>query len=225
MSGSFSMSELNNNSDSFDAPIDVTLDFYEEWLTIRQSASSTSQVRLPEMDVLTDELRVRLAESIAAVPEIDPLLCTVAVPENILGQVVFATDTAAEVMVYGRNQETPERSLATLNLTDNGWMITSISCSNGEVAPEVEFTFEQTGNLLKSSLVAPLDSSRWHLVYTRDEQSGYATPLYFDAASMCISSDGTQTVCVPDTLNEPQSATIKGEMTEAGIKVALLELL
>jgi hypothetical protein len=223
-SGNLSMSDPNNHSDSFDSPIDVTLDFYGEWLTVRQSATSTSLVRLPGMDVLTDGLRARLAESVAAVPEVDPLLCTVAVPENILGRVVYETDTAAEVMVYGKDQATPERSLATLDLTDNGWIITGISCSRGEVAPEVEFTFEQTGNLLKASLVTPLDSNKWHLVYTRDGQPGYAAPLYFDAASTCVSSDGTQTVCIPDTLIEPQSATVKGDMTEAGIKVTLLEL-
>ena len=205
-------------------PIDPTLDFYEEWLEMRQESSSPSATTIPASVAVADELRQRLTDTLATNPELDPILCLTTVPDKIKAQVVFTTDTEAEVLVRPAGDPVPERAIVKLTAAGSTWAISGITCSAGEVAPDLEFTFEQTGSLLRDSLQPPLDPTRWHVIYSRDGQPGHAAPLFFDADSMCVGADDTATTCVPTTFTEAQAVTIKGQLMEAGVDVQRVEL-
>ena len=93
-----------------------------------------------------------------------------------------------------------------------------------EEAPQREFSFERTGNLLKSD-VAPLDPDLWYIVFEENGEKGHVAPLYFDDTSMCKAADGSEVVCNPDQFTNAADAVVKGEMSEAGVQVKLVELL
>jgi len=221
MSGNATDADPVIDTSSFESPRNVVIDFYDVWL---ETVSTADQPTVLEFVGLNADLRTELNQLLAEGPAVDPLFCAAGIPDNFGTKVVFTTDTNAEIAVTARGLDTFSQALVLLTATPERWEITSITCSNGETAPDVEFTFDQTGNLLKNSLQAPLDSNRWHLVYTRDGQAGYAAPLFFAADSMCIAADGTSAVCNPDNLSEPQGAIVKGQMTEAGVEVTTLEV-
>jgi hypothetical protein len=125
-------------------------------------------------------------------------------------------------MVVPRGNKVPEQALVTLRLVDNSWLIDQIFCSRGELAPEQEYSFQSEGNILKESLQPPLDSTQWHLVYSKDGSPGYTIPLFFDESSICVG--GEEVVCDQAQLTEATSVFIQGEMLEAGVLVERMEV-
>lgn len=208
------------DTSSFQPPRDVVIDFYDAWLDV----ASSSPAGLPEFAFITNDLRSRIETDLAAAPAIDPILCSAQAFSSFGTKVIYTTDTNAEIVVSSRGLEVSAQAIVLLDVTPTSWVISDITCSTGEVGPEVEFTFEQTGNLLKDSLQAPRDTNRWHLVYTRNEVAGNVIPLYFDEGSLCKSNDAEIVVCSTDIFSEPQQVTVKGQMTEAGVKVQIVEL-
>jgi hypothetical protein len=114
--------------------------------------------------------------------------------------------------------------LVTLEAVNGEWVISDITCSRGELAPDLEFTFDREGNLLKQSLQPPLDNEQWHLIYTKDDVAGNAIPLLFAATSVCIQPNGSEQVCEPDQLTEATAVQVQGAMQEAGVLVERMQL-
>lgn len=194
---------------------DVTLDFYQAWLVASQSATATpSSAELLAQPLLSEAVRSSI---VAAEAGTLPVLCQAVVPERIRMAAVSTSDTAAELQVFARGDglTAGEYALVTLDVVEGAWQISSIGCFSGESAPEREFTFEQSGQLLKS-VPAPLDSTRWHIVFT--ENGGGFVPLAFDENSVCQAGD-SEAVCNPDNFTEATRVTIQGNMTEAGVDV------
>lgn len=206
--------------------IDVTMELYTPWLAALQATSTEfNKAELLATMPLTPELRTKLTQAYAAESVvIDPIICQTALPERIGVKQIFETDTEAQVSVVARGVKVPEQAVVTLMVQDAKWLISDITCSQGENAPEREFSFEREGNILKQSLQAPLDASQWHLIYEKDGVPGYAIPLLFDETSVCVAADGTEQLCVPDQLSEATAVSIKGAMQEAGALVKRMEL-
>ena len=210
---------------SDDRAINVALDLYQDWLEVRQAATAEMPAQLLQLSegaFITNALRAQLTDQIAAAPAIDPIICMDPAPEQVLGKVIYETESAAEVMVYSKAADVPQRSMMTLTRVETGWLVSGITCSNGEVAPEVEFTFDRSGNLLKDSLQPPLDNTQWHIIYAQAGQSGYAAPLQFGELSICATGEELVT-CDPSTLSEAQAVTVKGNLLESGVEVVRME--
>lgn len=207
-------------------PLDVTMDLYGPWLAGLQSTTTTfNKEELLTMAPVTPELRAELLQRIAQTDAvIDPILCQVKQPERIGVKSIFTNDTEAQVIVVARGERVPEQALVTLRVAAGEWVISDISCSQGEVAPVLEYTFEQEGNLLKQSLQPPFNADQWHLIYTKDSVAGNVIPLLFTAESICIATDGSEAVCIPDQFLEATAVYIQGEMQEAGVRVQRMDL-
>lgn len=207
-------------------PLELTLDTVNQWKDILATSSEAS-LGLEEFlvsDIFAPALRQQLIDrnqDTAREPMLDVIFCQAEVPPRLVGRLILETPTEAQVMVLARGTEDRSPYQAVIALAGNGegaWTINKIDCVQGEVAPEVEFTFDHEGYLLKS-VPAPYQSGSWHVVFEQDGQMGYVAPLVFDAESVCIDSAGTESVCDPDTLLEPIPALIQGEMTESGVTV------
>ena len=205
-------------------PLDVATRLFSPWLSALQATSTE-----PDFGLLltaapvTPELRSRLQQQVdQPTSDVDPVICQPIVPERLGAKVGYITDDKAELMVVTRGTKVPEQALYTLDWQDSDWVISDIACSRGELGPELEYSFEREGNLLKGSLQPPLDSSKWHLIYTKDGVAGYAIPLEFNESSVCISD--VETVCDPSILSEAAAAKIQGSMQESGVLVERLEL-
>lgn len=207
-------------------PIDTVLDFYDQWLEAAQSTSTDPYAEgLHETPILGADLRQRLADAegrASGTP--DPVLCQAEVPTQISSRPVYEGETEAQVLVRSREAGRPDQAVVTLSRLNEGWYISGISCSSGEVAPEREFDFSMEGYLLKS-VEPPLDSQYWHLVFEQNGQQGHVVPLYFSAESRCIDADGAEDVCAPETFIEPSQATVHGAMTDSGVQVERLQMM
>ncbi len=208
-------------------PIDIVLDFYNPWLAAELSTSTNPhESDLQNSSLLTKELAKNLsssAEYLAA--EINPVLCQSEVPERIGGKLIFVTEKDAEVMVVPRGKKVPQMAIVSLIIEDNEWIIDGIECSQGDVLPDREFSFENEGFLLRQSVQAPLNPEDWHLVFIQDDEEGHTAPLHFDTESMCTDEGGIVAVCSKDQFTEASKVIVKGEMTEAGVQVKQVELL
>ncbi|MCA9356729.1 hypothetical protein KC872_00820 [Candidatus Kaiserbacteria bacterium] len=208
-----------------DDPIDVTMEFYQTWLDAMLSTSTNPyELKLYESVLLSAELRESLKSSLEkSATDANLVLCQKEMPTKIGAKIIYTSETESQVMVIPRRSDAPESAIVTLKVKDSKWFINDISCSRGEFAPEREFNFEQEGFILKQSLLPPLDSQYWHLVFTQDNVQGHTTPLFFDDASTCINSDGSESVCVPDQLTEATKVQVRGDMTESGVNIKRLE--
>lgn len=201
-------------------PVDLTLDMMSQWRDNRAGTSTVPLAGFIEQPLFSPALRTKLNET----PEangLDPLLCQPEVPPRVVGRMVLQTETEAQVLVFARGLETlaPQQSLVTLRGNgEGGWVISTIACVLGETAPEVEFTFDREGYLLKS-VPPPYQAGDWHIVFAQDGQMGYVAPLTFTGESLCIEANGVETVCAPDSFVEPSAVLVRGEMTEAGVIV------
>jgi len=208
-----------------DDPMDVTMELYDPWLDGVQSTSTEfNRSELLTAAPLTADLRDRLEQQIQTQSALDPVLCQIDIPERVGTKSVFTNDFEAQVLVIARGTKVPEQALVTLIAVDGKWVVSDITCSRGELAPDVEFTFEREGNLLKQSLQPPLNNEQWHLIYTRDGVAGNAIPVLFDANSTCVMTDGSEQVCVPDQLTEATAVLLQGAMQEAGVLVERMQL-
>jgi hypothetical protein len=203
-------------------PIDVVLDWYNDWLRAEQTTTTNPyDAGLAAVAPLSSGLQQYLNSSREA--ERSVVHCQNEPPPRVGGKLLFATDEAAEVQVLSRGlpEKSPHFAVVRLAAVDGLWEIAEISCASGESAPEREFSFEQSGQLLKS-VPPPLDPNQWHLVVQVPGQSPSVVPLFFDAASVCTDGDGVEVVCDPDSLREASRATVQGDMTEAGATVRRL---
>lgn len=209
-----------------DSPINIALDFYEPWLNALKSTSTNPyQSGLAKADVLSQQLRDKLVASEGHdSAEVDPVTCQLAVPEKFRTKTLYELEDKAQLLVLAKDKDLTGQAVVTLIHLNEGWYIDDISCSNGEVPPEREFTFEKEGLLLKS-VVAPLDPKYWHIIYEENGQFGHAAPLFFSSESTCTDTDGNTGACEPDKFMETSKAVIKGQMTESGVDVVNLELM
>jgi len=208
-----------------DDPLDIVMELYNPWLTgLRSTSTEFNAADLLVAAPITEALRVRLLSSIDTQSAVDPVLCQAELPDRVGAKSVFTTDTEAQVMIIPRGKKVPEQALVTMTAVDGQWFISDIVCSRGELAPELEYTFEREGNLLKQSLQPPLDANQWHLIYTRDDVAGNAIPLEFNSESICVASDGSEQVCVPDQLAEATAVKLQGAMQESGVVVQRMQI-
>ena len=127
------------------------------------------------------------------------------------------------MLVTSKDKAVTKQAVVDLIKSDDSWMISGIQCTDGDVAPVKEFSFEQTGFLIKASVPKPYNNKNWHLVFTQDGKAGNVVPLIFDAKSQCTSIDGTKAVCKPEQFAETNKVVVRGGMTERGATVAQLE--
>lgn len=208
------------------APVDVALDFYEPWLAALLS-TTTDPYRsgLAQAPILSKELRTRLAGAKGhPKTEPDPVLCQTVILEGISARPIYEREDSAQVLVMSTQKELTNQAIVTLLKYNDGWYINDILCTLGEFAPPQEFSFDKEGYMLKS-VVAPLDPRFWHLIFEENNEKGHAVPLFFSAESTCKDLDGNTSVCDTDKFIEPFKALVRGEMTEAGVKVKRLEMM
>jgi hypothetical protein len=210
-------------------PLEVTLDFYNNWLNdLKSTSTNPYDSGLINNLILTPEVRAQIQKQKAEWKEgaVDPVLCLPNVPERIGGKINYAKDDRAVILVLPRGEavKTDYKAIVSLTMVDSKWFITRLDCSQGEFAPEKEFDFEQTGNILKESIGAPYDSSKWHLVYTQELKDGYVVPLSFTPESICIGYDGSESVCDPTQLKETTKVFVQASMEETGAVVKKMTL-
>lgn len=207
-------------------PVDVALGFYEQWLEARRVGDTEPFTRgLLAYEQVGDDLRVRLAEfegKLAADQE-DPVLCQTGLPEGLRTIKIFKQEESAQLLVTSTTDGQFGQSVATMEAKNGLWQITDITCGNGEMGPQGEFSFDKTGFLLKQ-VPAPLDSKYWHLVFEEAGVLGHAVPLYISETTVCTQKDGATAACDDNFLKETMPARIMGEMSESGVTVARIEL-
>ena len=211
-----------NQATPVEDPLDVTIDFYNSWVKASLSTSTDPyQSGLATSSVLSDEVKSYIEKKRTDRKEgdVEAVICQLITPPRIGGKAIYAKDTEAQIMVLARGQEVKTSNLAivTLKAIDGKWQISNISCTQGEVGPETAYDFEHSGSLLKQSLPAPFDTQYWHLVYEEvDGKAGYTARLYFTPESICISKEGSESVCNPDTFSEATKVYVEANMTEEG---------
>jgi len=207
--------------------LDVVSPFYNDWLDAAKSTSTDPyQAGLATDSRLSESVKSYIATAQADTEStLDPVLCQSSVPPRIGAKLSYELDGKAQYLLLARGVGvTPEKAVVSLEVVDGAWLITDIECVSGEEGPVREFSFEREGFLLKSPQ-APLDPNLWYLVFEENGQNGHTAPLYFDAASMCVANDETESVCEPTQFINPSQALVKGEMTESGVEVKRVEFI
>lgn len=208
-------------------PIDITLDFYSEWLEARKVGDTEPFTRgLLAYEQISPELRERLStfEGQLAVGQEDPVLCQTELPEGLRTIPTYQKEEAAQFMIRSVDKTHVGQAVVTLEAKNGLWRITEISCGSSETAPEAEFSFDRTGFLLKQ-VPAPLNSEYWHLVYEEEGVLGHAVPLFIGEQTVCVGKDGNTAACDDNLLKETIPARIMGELSETGVNVARIELI
>lgn len=209
---------------STDKPAFIVLNLYESWLEARLSTSTDPYAEgLHKSPILGKEVKTRLADLEETLgDDIDPVLCQYSLPEDGLStRVVYQNEESAQIVVLSTEPGVYAQSIATLTKLDEGWYISDIKCSAGEVAPDREFTFEQYG-ILHTEVPEPWTSGSWHIIFVDDSGLGIV-PLFFDANSTCISG-GSESVCDPNTFTAETKVTVYGDMSEYGATVKKMEI-
>jgi hypothetical protein len=212
----------NQNDKPLPDPLDVLFDFYNGWLDEAQVGGNVkSDSILLSSTALAGSVRDGLISGLSDGDAVDPALCQVAVPDKIRIKYVSELPTAVEAIVMSEfASSTPTGyALVTMSVVERDWVITSIVCSKGDVEEPREFTFEQTGQLLKN-VPTPLDSNFWHIVYTDNGRPGFAAPLFFGTSSVCVTPGGAESVCNTANFAEAADVKVQGTMSETGVDVA-----
>ncbi len=207
-------------------PLDITLDMANAW---RDNVAASSETAISLESFLDTDLFTRAvaadlvarSQDMTREPMIDVLLCQAVIPPRVVGRLIVETPTEAQIMIMARGSEERSPNQTVVTLTGNGegaWIITGVECTQGEVAPDVEFPFDNEGYLLKS-VPPPYQAGDWHVVFEQNGQMGYVAPLTFTSESICISTNGEESVCDPSALTEPLPALVQGDMTEVGVTV------
>lgn len=206
-------------------PIDVALEFYNDWLAAARSTTTNPyDAGLPNDARLSKTVQDYLV-TVNQTDDLDFVMCQTETPTRFVTKAVYTFDREAQILVLARGlpEKSSRQAVVDLVAEDGKWVIAGITCTDGESAPEREFTFEQDGFLLKS-VPPPLNPDFWHLVFTERGTPGHTVPLFFSDESTCVSVSGDESICNPDSLPEAHAAVIKGQMTEAGVNVVRVEL-
>jgi len=207
-------------------PLDIALEVANSW---RNNIATSSELMVSLESFLDNDLFTRsMAADLVARsydltrdPMLDVILCQAVTPPRIVGRLIVETPTEAQIMIMARGSEerSPHQSVITLSGNGEGaWVVTGVECTRGEVAPEVEFPFDNEGYLLQS-VPPPYQAGDWHVVFEQGGQMGYVAPLTFTTESVCITSSGQESVCDPSSFKEPLPALVQGDMTEMGVTV------
>ena len=222
----FALVSINGSSKQEVSRLDATdtaVGFYDKWLAAVESTETDPYKEdLAKSPILSKELKEKIKEAKKS-ESIDPVLCQTKAPEDISTRRVSELEKEVQILITSKDKNVSEQTLVTLKKLNGGWYIDDISCSAGEVAPEREFSFEEEGFLLKDSIPAPFDSNNWHLVFEEDGVAGHVVPLIFDSESQCVDLDGNKAVCDSSRFVEATKVSIKGQMTERGANVKILE--
>lgn len=208
----------------YSEPADAVDSFYNQWLEAAQNASTQpDKATLAKSSVLTKELSDKLVASLQSGATPDPVLCQSVVPKDIVLRNVFEKATEAQLLVTSKDKSVTKQAVVDLNKSGDSWVISGIQCNDGETAPIKEFSFEQEGFLIKTSVPKPYNNKNWHLVFTQDGKAGNVVPLILDSKSQCTSIEGVKAVCKPDQFTEASKVIVRGGMTERGATVLQLE--
>lgn len=209
-----------------DDAMDFTLSYYNEWLNaVLSTTTDPVTAGLANDARLHEDVQAYLAEYDYS-NELDPVLCQTAAPNRVGAKASYVMDREAQFLILARGLEEKSSRQAVVDIAaqDGKWVISTITCTEGESAPEREFTFEREGFLLKS-VPPPLDPEYWHLVFEERGVAGHTAPLFFNESSICVSIKGEESVCDPDAFVEAEAVLIKGQMTEAGVDVVRIEFI
>ncbi len=203
--------------------IDQALDFAQNWHDVRvNNSSDASNNFLAASELLTDGLKARLTATYTS--DFDPILCTNPLPERIAAKVIYEQSDEAEVMIFARDGEDFMAKPAIFKMTrsENRWTIFDILCSQGETAPTEEFSFNQSGQLLRN-VPSPYQNGVLHIVFEQDGKAGYVAPLQFSDLSACqLSENAPWETCDPQKLMDTTFVTVQGQMLESGVSVQFL---
>jgi hypothetical protein len=153
----------------------------------------------------------------------EPIFCQMVLPGGFVMRNVYEQGDEAQVLVTAKDKSVTKQALVFLNKSDNSWTVSENKCTDGEVAPVREFSFEQEGFLIKHSVPKPFNNKNWHIVFTKDNKPGNVVPLLFDGKSQCTNLEGMKAVCKPDTLSEASKVMVYGQMSERGATVVRLD--
>ncbi len=212
---------------SMEEPIDIVLNFYDQWLLELQSPDTDPyQSGLAQASILSKELKKKIKNAGGNVEGgLDPVLCQTTPDVKIATREVYKQEDKAQIVVTSRDQALTGQAIIMLLKYNEGWYIDDISCSPGEFGPPREFSFEREGFLLKDNIPAPYDSQYWHLVFEENDEQGHVAPLFFNAESECTNLKEEKTACVPEQFSETNKVLVQGEMTERGAEVKKLKFL
>ncbi|MAZ56167.1 hypothetical protein CL653_00010 [bacterium] len=204
-------------------PVDIALDFYDNWLEATTSEGTSPEAAgLLDEPLLSQAMRDKLA-NLNEKPNRDPILCLDILPDKVSSKQLYTNSEETQLIVFSKEYPMAGQSIITMGAAKGGWYIKDISCSE-EFDEPGEFSFEHAGNLLKT-VPAPYDSQYWHLVFEQDGVFGHLVPMLFNEESICISQDGSESVCNENSLIETKPVVLRGNMIEAGVEVKELQLL
>ncbi len=207
-------------------PIDVALNFYDDWLAARSGESDPFTTGLLNYEQVGKDLREHLATFEGRLGEEgveDPVLCQMDVPPGLRTIPVYTQDEAAQFIIRSADRSLTGQAVVTLAAQDGLWQITNISCGGAESAPQGEYSFDKSGFLLKQ-VPEPLNSDYWHLVFQEAGVLGHAVPLFITDDSVCVQKNGDTAACNDDVLKETIPARVMGSMSESGVQVKRIEL-
>ena len=232
--GWFSGDEDNKNTKSTELrgiagdPVDVTLDFYELWLSAKKSTSTNPFAEgLTQSMALSQGMSNKLSEFEGKLVEgdVDPVLCQELIPDGLRARPIFKQEEAAQLLISATKKQSDAQASVTLSAHDGLWEITDITCGSGENAPiQGEFSFDKEGYLL-TNIPAPLDPNSWYLVFEESGVPGHTVALILSDTSSCIATDSAESICSTDKFTQAMKAHVQGDMTEAGVDVKRIEFL
>jgi len=198
--------------------------FYGLWLKAAQDSTALpDRATLATFPTLTTELSTKVVAALTSGATLDPVLCQSVVPQSITIRNVYAQANIAQSLVTSKDKNVTKQAVVSLSKSGDRWLISEIQCTDGEVAPEREFSFDKEGFLIKGSVPKPYNNKNWHLVFTQDGKAGNVVPLIFDTKSQCTSLEGVKAVCKPEQFKETSQVRVRGGMTERGATVMYLE--
>ncbi len=217
---------LSSNAGSKLAPTDLIATFYDQWLSAVQNPATANPntATLAKSSVLSSSLQAKIANAENDPKKtVDPVLCQSTVPAGISTRTVYTLPDSTEILVTSKDKKVTNQAIVTLKKSDNGWFIDNIDCTLGEYAPVKEFSFDNPGFLLKTSVPKPYNPKNWHLVFEENGQKGHVVPLFFDAKSQCTDLNGNTATCSPDKFTEATKVSVQGQMSETGVNVVKME--
>jgi hypothetical protein len=207
-------------------PIDFVLDFYGGWQRIVAADADPFASDLFASGVFAQSFREQLVARRADDTSFDPVTCQSVVTDRVRIRPLTNTDNTVTLLAEFRigSDSLPTFALLSLKSSAGDWQIHDIECTAGDVPPDVEFSVDRKGFLLKN-VPPPYENGVWHLVYEQDGQMGYVMPLIFSESTICVTRGGEESVCNIDTLQESTEVYVQGEMTETGATISRLEVI